>query len=148
MLLSLVCLWISRKPLIMRRSNCSNFQGSFLTSILMILQNFVKLACPEVAFPENRLFKRFNRLIILRSRKPLDVWPWNFYQMSSSVRRHEIRRKLWQNPESRKTRLLEMQLLGMLTSQNFAGLSLLTSEINTVNFRSISQNIAILQNNL
>ena len=27
----------------------------------------------------------------LRSRKPLDIWSWNFCQMSSSVRRHEIR---------------------------------------------------------
>ena len=33
---------------------------------------------------------------------------------------------------------LEMQLLGMLASQNFAGLSILTSEINPENFRSIS----------
>ena len=82
----------------------------------------------------------------LRSRKPLDIWPWNFYQMSNSVRRHEIRKKIWHNltglvsyrPKSRKTRFLEMQLLGMLTSRNFAGLSLLTSEINPENFRSIS----------
>ena len=29
----------------------------------------------------------------LRSQKPLDVWPWKFYQNSSSVRRHEIRKK-------------------------------------------------------
>ena len=33
----------------------------------------------------------------LRSRKPLDVWPWNFYQTSSSVRRHEIRIFSWHN---------------------------------------------------
>ena len=51
-------------------------------------------------------------------------------------------------PKSRKTRFVEMQLLGMLTSQNFSGLSLLTSEINPENFRSISQRLAILQNNL
>ena len=36
-----------------------------------------------------------------------------------------------------------MQLLGMLTSRNFAGLSLLTSEINPENFRLISQRLAI-----
>ena len=51
-------------------------------------------------------------------------------------------------PKSRKTRFLEMTLLGMLTSRNFAGLSLLTSEINPENFSSISQRLAILQNNL
>ena len=33
---------------------------------------------------------------------------------------------------------LETQLLDMLASQNFAGLSILTSEINPENFRSIS----------
>ena len=51
-------------------------------------------------------------------------------------------------PKSRKTWFLEMQLLGMLTSRNFEGLSLLTSEINPENFRSISQRLTILQNNL
>ena len=35
-----------------------------------------------------------------------------------------------------------------ITSRNFAGLSLLMSEINPENFRSISQRLAILQNNL
>ena len=42
-------------------------------------------------------------------------------------------------PKSRKTRFLEMQLLGMLTSRNFAGFLILTSKINPENFRSISQ---------
>ena len=51
-------------------------------------------------------------------------------------------------PKSRKTRFLEMQLLGMLTLRNFVVLSLLTSEIDPENFRSISQILAILQNNL
>ena len=51
-------------------------------------------------------------------------------------------------PKSRKTRFLEMHLLGMLTSRNFAGLSPLTSKINRENFRIISQRLAILQNNL
>ena len=41
-----------------------------------------------------------------------------------------------------------MQLLAMATSRNFAGLSLLTSEMNPENFISISQRLAILQNNL
>ena len=49
-------------------------------------------------------------------------------------------------PKSRKSRLLMMHLLGMITSRNFAGLS--TSEINPENFRWISQRLAILQNNL
>ena len=33
----------------------------------------------------------------LRSRKPLDVWPWNFYQMSSPMGRHEIQKDFWHN---------------------------------------------------
>ena len=33
------------------------------------------------------------------------------------------------------------------TSQNFAGISILTSEINPENLRSISQRLAFLQNN-
>ena len=50
--------------------------------------------------------------------------------------------------QSRKIRLLEMKLLEMLTSRNFAALSLTTSKINPENFRSISQRLAILQINL
>ena len=38
--------------------------------------------------------------------------------------------------------------LGMLTSRNFAGLSILTSDIDPDDFRLISQKLAILQNNL
>ena len=44
-------------------------------------------------------------------------------------------------PKSRKSRFLEMQLLGILTSRNFAGLSILTSEMIPENFRSIFQPI-------
>ena len=40
-----------------------NFQDQFLTSILMILQIFVKWPCPELAFPENRLFVHFITLL-------------------------------------------------------------------------------------
>ena len=43
---------------------------------------------------------------------------------------------------------LEMHCLGTLSSQKFAGLLILTSEINPENFRSISQRLAISQNNL
>ena len=43
---------------------------------------------------------------------------------------------------------LEMLLLNMLTSQNFAGLSRLMSEIKPEIFRSIFKRLAILQNNL
>ena len=32
-----------------------------------------------------------------RSRKPLDVWPWNFYRMSSAMRRHAIHKMFWHN---------------------------------------------------
>ena len=41
-----------------------------------------------------------------------------------------------------------MQILGMLTSRNFAGISIMTSEISPENFRSISQRLAFLHNNL
>ena len=51
-------------------------------------------------------------------------------------------------PISRKSRHLEMQVLGMLISRNLAGLSILTSEMISENFRSISHRLAILQNNL
>ena len=37
-------------------------------------------------------------------------------------------------PKSRKTRFLEKQILGMLTSRNFSGLSILMSEISHENF--------------
>ena len=43
---------------------------------------------------------------------------------------------------------LKMQLLDKIPSQNFAGLSILTSEIKSENFRSLSERLAILQNNL
>ena len=33
----------------------------------------------------------------LRSQKLLNVWPWNFYQISSSVKRHEIKKNFWHN---------------------------------------------------
>ena len=56
--------------------------------------------------------------------------------------------KINDKPKSRKTQFLEIQFLGMLNSRYFSGLSLLTSEINPENFRSISQRLAILQNNL
>ena len=47
--------------------------------------------------------------------------------------------------KSRKTRFLRnaTSFLGMLTSWNFAGLSLLTSEMNPENFRLIFQRLAI-----
>ena len=41
-----------------------------------------------------------------------------------------------------------MQDLGVLTSRNLAGLSILTSETDPINFRSIPQRSAILQNAL
>ena len=44
-------------------------------------------------------------------------------------------------PKSRKSQFLEMQLLGMLTSRNFAGFSISTSEMIPENFRSISQRL-------
>ena len=47
-----------------------------------------------------------------------------------------------------KTDFQKMQLLGMLTSRNFARLSIFTSALNRENFRSISQRLAILQKNL
>ena len=51
-------------------------------------------------------------------------------------------------PISRKSRYLKTQLLSMLTSRNFAALSILTSKINPENFRSIFQRLVILQSNL
>ena len=48
-------------------------------------------------------------------------------------------------PNSRNSK---MQLLGVLTSQTFAGLSILTLEMNAKNFRSISQGLAILEKKL
>ena len=50
-------------------------------------------------------------------------------------------------PKSQKKRFLEMQFLDMLTSRNFAELSMLTSEIIPENFRSISERLTVLQNN-
>ena len=47
-----------------------------------------------------------------------------------------------------KKPILKIQLLAMLTSQNFARLSILTSEMDPENFGSISQRLAILPNNL
>ena len=41
-----------------------------------------------------------------------------------------------------------MQLLGMLTSRNFGGLSILPLDIDLEHFRSISTRLSILQNNL
>ena len=43
--------------------------------------------------------------------------------------------------KSRKSQFLEMKLLSMLTSQHFAGLSILTSEMIPENLRSISRPI-------
>ena len=51
-------------------------------------------------------------------------------------------------PKSRKSRFAKIQILDMLTSRKFAGLSILISEINPENFTSTSQGLAILQNNL
>ena len=42
----------------------------------------------------------------------------------------------------------KMQLLGVLASLNSAGLSILTSEMNLENFRTISQRLAILEKRL
>ena len=33
----------------------------------------------------------------LRSRDLLNVWLWNFYQISSTIGRHEIQKKIWCN---------------------------------------------------
>ena len=44
-------------------------------------------------------------------------------------------------------RVCKLQTKGMLASQNFAELPMLTSEINPEHFRSIFQKLAILQNN-
>ena len=71
---------------------------------------------------------------LLRSQKLKKVWIRNLYQILISIRRHKsksnffditgtvckLQTKILRNPN------LEMQLLGMLTSQNFAELSLLT----------------------
>ena len=45
----------------------------------------------------------------------------------------------------RNRAIMEIQLAGIRTSQNFARTFLLTSEIDSENFRSISQELAILQ---
>ena len=46
-------------------------------------------------------------------------------------------------PKSEKeTRFLEMQFLSILTSRNFAWLTILTSEVDPENFRSVSQKLA------
>ena len=50
--------------------------------------------------------------------------------------------------ELRKTEFLEMHFLRMLTSRYFAGLSILTSDIDPENFRLISPRLVILENNL
>ena len=54
----------------------------------------------------------------------------------------KIQTKSW------KSWFLKMQLPGLLTSRNFSGGSVLTSQINLEIFRSISQRLAILQNSL
>ena len=72
-------------------------------------------------------------------------------QMLVSIKRHEVEKLTYLSwfvnyrPKFRKSWYLKMELLGMLTS---TGLSILASQINPENFRSISQRVAILQNNL
>ena len=70
------------------------------------------------------------------------------FSLVPRVKNFELDWSVNYKPKSRKTQFLEMQLLGMLTSRIFAGLSPLTSKINPENFRLISQRLAILQNNL
>ena len=62
---------------------------------LVCLINLGLISIPHAIFGMSRLTVNsicfFDSLLassILRSRKPLNVWPWNFYQMSSLVRRH------------------------------------------------------------
>ena len=91
--------------------------------------------------------------------KLLGVWPWNFYQMSISMGRCKICKKietshlackLWVCKVQKRSNssFLEMYLLGVVTWQNFAQLSILTSEIDCKNFRSISQRLTILQTSI
>ena len=47
-----------------------------------------------------------------------------------------------------KKPILKIQLLAILTSQNFARLSILTSEMDPENFRSVSQTLSISQKNM
>ena len=67
------------------------------------------------------------------------------------ITRHKINfltyltRSLNYRPKFQKSRFLEMPFLGMLTSQIFAGLSILTSKMNPENFRSISQRLTNAQ---
>ena len=88
--------------------------------------------------------------------KTVKVWLCHFYQMLVPIRRHKskilfditnlickLQTKIPKSP------FLEMQLPGMLTSRNLAGLSILISEMNHENLSSLSHyRQAILQNSL
>ena len=78
----------------------------------------------------------------------LGTWPGNFYQMLSSMGRCKIWKikishlvcKLWVGKVQKhpaKIARFKMKLLGMVTSQNFAQLSISTTEIDPKNFRSM-----------
>ena len=79
----------------------------------------------------------------LRSRKLQRVWLWYFHQMLVPTWRRKMK-KFYIS----KSRFLERQLLSMLISRNFSPLSILTLKINPEYFRSISERLIILQNNL
>ena len=92
----------------------------------------------------------------LRSKKPLDVWPWNFYQMSSSFRSHENRKDFditWLVCKL-QTKIPKISISRNATSRhaNFTKFCRIVTidviETNPENSRSISQTLAILQNNL
>ena len=86
----------------------------------------------------------------LRSQELQKVWPWNFYHMLVSIRRQEIKKNV-----DITGPVCKLQTKNILKTpdfwkckRNFAGLSLLASEINPEKFRSISQRLTILQKSL
>ena len=84
-----------------------------------------------------------NGICFVRQLKLHKVRLW-YFAMLVCIRRHEIQKiditclvcESW--IKIPKIRFWEIQFLGILTSQNFTGLALLTSEIDPGNFRSIS----------
>ena len=68
----------------------------------------------------------------LRSRKLLNVWPWNFYQMLPTMRRHEIKKIFSINGLFCKSWVKSPNTQNQPVSWNpgnFAWLSILTSEV-------------------
>ena len=85
---------------------------------------------------------------ICLKKTPQYLWGWYTETTFHSSERWKILTKDIRDNFDNILKFLEMQLLGMLTSRNFAGLFILTLEINSENFRSLSQILVILQNNM